>query len=70
LKNNPKAAVPYFLQAAAAKPGYVEAIYMSGLCNEQLGNKELALKDYSTAIKLDPNFTLAQSAFQRLGGKP
>jgi tetratricopeptide (TPR) repeat protein len=61
--------VPYFLQAAAAKPGYVEAIYMSGLCNERLGNKELALKDYTSALKLDPNFALAQRAFDRLGGK-
>ena len=69
LKNNPKDAVPYFLQAAAAKPGYVEAIYMSGLCNERLGNKELALKDYTSALKLDPNFALAQRAFDRLGGK-
>jgi hypothetical protein len=42
---------------------------MSGLCNERLGNKELALKDYTSALKLDPNFALAQRAFDRLGGK-
>lgn len=69
LKNNPKEAIPYFLQAAATKPGYVEAVYMSGLCNERLGNKELALKDFSSALKLDPNFELAQRALERLGGK-
>jgi tetratricopeptide (TPR) repeat protein len=70
LKNNPAAALPYFLQAAATKKGYVEAIYMSGLCNERNGNKELALKDYSTALKLNPDFDLAKNAYQRLEGKP
>ena len=56
--------------AAAAKPAYVEAIYMSGLCNEKLGSKELALKDFSAALKLNPEFELAKIAYQRLGGKP
>jgi len=69
-KNDPKQALPYFLQAAAAKPAYVEAIYMSGLCNEKLGSKELALKDFSAALKLNPEFELAKIAYQRLGGKP
>lgn len=69
LKSNPKEAIPYFLQAAAAKPGYVEAIYMSGLCNERIGNKELALKDFTSALKLNPNFELAQRGLERLEAK-
>lgn len=69
-QNKPAEALPYFLQAAKVKADYAEAIYMAGLCNEKLGNKELALQDYQEALKRSPGFELAANAIQRLGQKP
>ena len=65
-QGNPKAALPYFLQAMSAKPDYFEAVYMSGLCNEKLGNPELAIRDYEQALKINPDYELAQTALARL----
>jgi tetratricopeptide (TPR) repeat protein len=69
-QNKPAEALPYFLQAISINPNYVEAIYMSGLCNEKSGNQELAIKDYQAALKKNPNFELAIEGLKRLGEKP
>jgi len=69
-QNKPKEALPYFMQAASLKPDYAEAVYMAGLCNEKLGNKEGAIIDYRDALKRRPGFELALSGLQRLGEKP
>jgi tetratricopeptide (TPR) repeat protein len=66
VQSNPKAALPYFLQAISSKPDYFEAIYMSGLCNEKLGNTDLALSDYEQALRINPEYELAQTAKERL----
>jgi tetratricopeptide (TPR) repeat protein len=66
MQGNPKAALPYFLQAISAKPDYYEAVYMSGLCNEKMGNSDLAKRDYEQALKINPNYELAQTAMARL----
>lgn len=40
--------------------------YMRGLCQEELGNKAKALKDYQNALKVDANFALAAGAITRV----
>jgi len=69
-QNKPAEALPYFLQAISIDQNYVEAIYMSGLCNERTGNKELAIKDYRDALKRNPQFDLAIEGLKRLGQNP
>jgi tetratricopeptide (TPR) repeat protein len=69
-ENKPAEALPYFLQAISINPNYTEAIYMSGLCNEKTGNKELAIKDYQDALKRNPQFDLAIEGLKRLGVNP
>ena len=65
----PSEAIPYFLEAARQNPRYAEAVYMVGLCNERLGNREQAITEYTASLKINPRFELSRNALSRLGAK-
>jgi tetratricopeptide (TPR) repeat protein len=50
------------------KPVLEESYYWRGMAYEALGELERALSDYRKAAELNPNFSAAQEALQRLGG--
>ena len=48
---------------------YDEAYYWMGRCNEKLGNKDQAIKDYQTALQIDNNdYPEAKDALSKLAG--
>ncbi len=55
-----------FYQSTQVNPAYARGYYMMGLCDEYLGDTAQALWAYRQALRLDPNFQLAQSALARL----
>ena len=63
-------AATFFSQAITQYPEYYQAFYNRGLCNESLGNREQAERDYRQALALMPTFDEAAIALNRvLGGK-
>jgi tetratricopeptide (TPR) repeat protein len=60
-------ALEFFQKATITNPGYAEAFYMRGLCQEDLGKKDLAITDYKESIRLNPKFDLPKNALIRLG---
>ena len=66
-QQKPADALPYFLEAARQNPRYAEAVYMVGLCNERLGNKEQAIIEYKSSLKMNPRLALSNDALSRLG---
>lgn len=72
--DNPKATNDSLLNIALAKfdralhfnVNYVPAMYNRGLCYEEMGNKELARKEYKKALELEPNYELAVQGMNRL----
>ncbi len=59
-------AVEDFSSAINLNSNYVQAYYNRGVCYEQLGEKVNAKTDYATALKIDPNFELANKALRKL----
>jgi tetratricopeptide (TPR) repeat protein len=59
-------AVHHFTKAIRFEPSYVQAYYNRGLAYEQMGNKELAIADYRKTLELDPDFTAAREAINKL----
>lgn len=53
-------------QAINIDPSYVEAYHNRGVCYEYLGDIPSAKTDYATALKVDPEFTLANEALDAL----
>lgn len=62
-------AITYFTQAADLYPGYFQAYYNRGLALESLNRKEDALADYNRALSLQPDFTPAAIAKNRVLGE-
>lgn len=56
-----------FGYAIKNKPEYIDAYFNRGLCYEKLQQKELALADYSSCLRLDDTYQNAIDAFKRLG---
>jgi hypothetical protein len=50
------------------KPVLEESYYWRGMAYEALGELERAISDYRKAAELNPNFSTAQEALERLGG--
>lgn len=50
-------------------PGSTQIIFDIGQVREKLGRIDQAKNDYISALQYDPNFTKAQEALNRLGGK-
>ncbi len=59
-------AVTYFTQAADLYPGYFQAYYNRGLALESLERPDEALADYNRALSLQPDFTPAAIAKNRV----
>jgi Flp pilus assembly protein TadD len=49
------------------KPGYVSAHYGLGRTLEEQGRKDEARAEYKRALELDPSYTDAQTALDRIG---
>lgn len=62
-------AVTYFTQAADLYPGYFQAYYNRGLALESLDRSDEALADYNRALSLQPDFTPAALAKNRVLGE-
>jgi len=60
-------ALEFFQKATITNPAYAEAFYMRGLCQEELGKKEIAIADYKESARLNPKFDLPKNALNRLG---
>ena len=61
-----EAGIEAFTDAIDLLPNYTQAYYNRGLCFESLGNKTEALKNYNTALIIDPTFTSAAIAKGRV----
>lgn len=64
-----KTALKYFDKSFNLNPNYADAVYMRGLCHENLGEKQLAAKDYNAAIIISPNHEKAVEGLKRIKGK-
>lgn len=69
LENDPNAALKYFDLAIGVAPQYADAVYMSGLCYEKMGDKKKAAAKYNETILIEPEHELSIKGLQRLGGK-
>lgn len=67
VKKDPSKAIDYFSQAINANPKYAEAYYARGVCYEELKEKKNAYEDYTTCLKLKPNYDPAVDALNGLG---
>lgn len=59
-------ALKSFNIAVRVAPTFAKAYYMRGLCAEKLGKKTDARTDYESALKFDPQLTLAKEALSRV----
>lgn len=62
-------AIDYYSQAIAIEPTYLEAYYNRGLCYEQKDQYKLAEEDLRQALKLNPQYTEAALALERVLNK-
>ena len=53
----------------ANDPIHIRAFFYRGYASEQMGNLDAARRDYETALRMAPDFTLAQEGLQRLDGQ-
>lgn len=67
VKKDPSAALDYFTKAIEASPKYAEAYFARGVCYEELKEKKNAYEDYTTCLKLKPNYDPAVDALNALG---
>ncbi len=56
----------YFSNAVNIFPGYYQAYYNRGLCNESMNKRPEAEADYRKALSIQPNYTEAAVALSRL----
>lgn len=61
-----KTAIEDFTQAIEIDSTFVTAIYNRGLAFERLNMYDAALQDYGYALKIYPNYTLAEEAYRRV----
>lgn len=66
-KKNPAEALPNFVEAEKSNPSFGAAIYMQGVCHEQLGKKADAIAAFKRCLKINPQFELASDGLKRLG---
>lgn len=59
-------AIKHYTNAINADPNYAEAYYNRGLCYEFVGNLLPAREDYSKAMQLRENYTVAQEGLARV----
>lgn len=59
-------AATHFTQAVSIFPGYYQAYYNRGLCNESLNKPKEAESDYRQALTIKPDYTEAAIALGRL----
>ena len=62
-------AYDHFNLTVQMNPLYFKAFFYRGVASEQLGNVELALKDYDQAMRMAPNFEKARDAYELLSRK-
>jgi tetratricopeptide (TPR) repeat protein len=62
-------AYDHFNLTVQMNPLYFKAFFYRGVASEQLGNLELALKDYDQASRMAPNFEKAADAYELLSRK-
>jgi tetratricopeptide (TPR) repeat protein len=67
--NNLDSAIYYYNSATETDGAYVEAFHNLGLCFEEKGDTEFALKNYSKALKLNPEFKLSKDAVEKYRSK-
>lgn len=56
----------WFDRAYQLDPNYSNAIYMRGLCNERMGDRQKAAKDYNATLVLEPGHVQALEGLKRL----
>lgn len=59
-------AVDYYTKAIEVEPTYIEAYYNRGLCLEEMKQDKKAKEDYRQALKLNPQYTEAAIALDRV----
>jgi tetratricopeptide (TPR) repeat protein len=59
-------AAHYFSNALTIFPGYYQAYYNRGLCNESMNKKAEAEADYRRALSIQPDYTEAAVALNRI----
>lgn len=59
-----------FVIGSTPKPGLEEAYYWRGLAYEALGQRDLAIEDYRTALTWNPTDAEVKEALSRLGAAP
>ena len=59
-------AIDYYSKAIAIEPTYLEAYYNRGLCYEESKEYKLAEEDLREALKLNPQYTEAALALERV----
>lgn len=59
-------AIDYYTKALAVEPKYLEAYYNRGLCYEETKQYKLAEEDLRQALKLNPQYTEAAIALERV----
>jgi len=69
-QKNWKEGVQYFNMAAKTAPTDADAYYYRALCYEKLGNKTLAIEDYTKALSFKKAFPAAQEALEKLQQHP
>lgn len=65
-----RVALSNFDKAVKANPKYYQAVYMRGVCYEAMGDVSKAQREYSYAIELKSDFSLAAEGLKRLNAKP
>jgi len=53
-------ALKHYSKAIKLKPQYRDALYMRAAANAEMGNYDLAFRDYEEVLELDPNLQLAK----------
>jgi tetratricopeptide (TPR) repeat protein len=66
LKGDFNRAIQYFSTAISKQPDYTDAYYGRGLCYKKTGKTDLAEKDFTKTIQLDPKYELAEKELKKL----
>jgi tetratricopeptide (TPR) repeat protein len=66
IKKDNKSALQYFTKAIQVNPAYVEAYLARGFTYSRLKDKESAMADYKTCLKIEPNYEPALQGLKEL----